>query len=108
MPSGRFLIYTDNLNTVDLFSSLSALPSYNVLLREAVDLLVDGSHDLRVLHVPGIVNSVADALSRADFDRALTLEPELTIHHFEPYHRVKRGDVFQLQPPRDQMGAVKK
>jgi len=103
-PSGRFSIYTDNLNTVNLFSSLSALPSYNVLLHEAVD----GSHDLRVLHVPGIDNSVANALSQADFDCALTLEPELTIHHFEPYHHVKRGDIFQLQPPRDQMGAVKK
>ena len=107
-PSGRFLIYTDSLNTVDLFSSLSALPSYNVLLREAVDLLVNGSHDLRVLHVSGINNSVADALSRADFDRALTLQPNLTIHRFKPYHRVKRGEVFSLQPPRDLLGATQK
>jgi hypothetical protein len=87
---------------------LSALPSYNVLLREAVNLLVDGSHDLRVLHVPGIDNCVADALLRADFDRALSLQPNLTIHRFEPYHRVKSGDIFSLQPPRDQLGASKK
>ena len=107
-PSGRFLIYTDNLNTVDMFSSLSALPSYNVLLRAAVDLLTDGPHDLCVLHVLGVNNSVADALSRADFNCALTLEPQLTIHRFEPYHRVKRGEVFSLQPPRDQMGAYQK
>lgn len=49
--TGRFVIYTDNLNTVDIFSSLSALPSYNVLLHEAVDLLYGGDHSLRVLHV---------------------------------------------------------
>jgi hypothetical protein len=105
---GCFVIYTDNLNTVNLFSSLSALPSYNVLLREAVNLLVDGSHDLRVLHVPGVNNCVADALSRADFDHTLALDPDLTIHRFEPYCRLKRGEVFSLQPPQEQMGAIKK
>jgi len=107
-PAGRFLIYTDSLNTVDLFSSLSAIPSYNILLREAVNLLVDSIHDLRVLHISGVNNSVADALSRGDFDRALTLAPRLTIHHFEPYHRIKRGEVFTLQPPRDLLGALQK
>jgi hypothetical protein len=105
---GRFVIYTDSLNTVNIFSSLSALPSYNVLLRKAVDLLVDGNHDLRVLHVPGEENGVADALSRADFDRALRLEPNLTIHQFEPYRRVKSEGVYSLQPPRQTLGAHKK
>ena len=105
---GRFIIYTDNLNTVDLFSSLSALPSYNILLREAVNLLLNGSHDLRVLHVPGVDNSIADALSRGDFDRALQFKPNLSIHQFQPYHRIKRGEVFSLQPPQKPMGAFKK
>jgi len=75
---------------------MSALPSYNVILREAVDLLVAGSHDLHVLHVPGINNSVANALSWADFDHALTLEPSLSIHQFHPYRRMKSGDVFSF------------
>ena len=61
--SGCFILYTDNLNTVDIFTFLQALPDYNVILHSAVDLLYDGGHDLQVLHVPGIQNQVADALS---------------------------------------------
>ena len=59
----HFVIYTDNLNTVDIFTSLRALPDYNVILRTAVDLLYARNHNLRVLHVPGVRNQVADALS---------------------------------------------
>jgi hypothetical protein len=60
---GRFVIYTDSQNTVDIFSSLNAQPAYNILLTETVDLLTSADHDLRVLHVPGERNQVADALS---------------------------------------------
>ena len=107
---GRFLIYTDNLNTVDIFSSLSALPAYNILLREAVNLLTAGGHDLRDLHVPGDENAVADALSRADFARALDLRPQLEGHIslFHPYRRVIDNSVYILQPPREALGAAKK
>jgi hypothetical protein len=105
---GRFIIYTDNLNTVDIFSSLGASPAYNVLLREAVNLLVTGHHDLRVLHVPGERNSVADALSRRDFGRALRLDPALRgrIFSFSPYRRLLKGTVYSLQPPRFVLGAA--
>jgi len=76
LPS-RFIIYTNNLNTVDIFSSLSALPAYNILLREAVNLLMAGHHDLRVLHVNGEENTVADALSQANFPWAFELQLQL-------------------------------
>jgi hypothetical protein len=107
---GRFLIYTDNLNTVDIFSSLRALPAYNILLREAVDLMMAGNHELRVLHVPGDKNQVADALSRNDFDRAVRLCPRLrnNISRFQPYERVLRGSLYELQPPPQGLGATKK
>ena len=65
--NSRFLIYTDNSNTVDIFNTFRTLPPYNHLLRAAVDILNWGEHDLRVLHVPGTENAVADALSRAEF-----------------------------------------
>jgi hypothetical protein len=82
--TGRFIIYTDNSNTVDIFSSLRALPPYNHLLKTAVDILNLGDHDMRILHVPGVENAVADALSRADFQRAIDLVPDLKISAFEP------------------------
>ena len=87
---------------------LNALPAYNVLIREAVNLIYDKKHNLQVLHVCGEENTVADALSRANFDLALQLQPDLTIHQFEPYVRLKRGDTYSLKPPRNMLGAAKK
>lgn len=49
---GRFIIFTDNLNTVNIFNSLRALPDYNHLLKATVEILNYGDHDLHVLHVP--------------------------------------------------------
>jgi hypothetical protein len=77
--NGCFIIFTDNSNTVDIFNTLRALPPYNHLLKTAVDILNLGDHDLRVLHVPGVDNEVADALSRAKFHHALDLTPGLKI-----------------------------
>jgi hypothetical protein len=90
----RLLIYTDNLNSVHIFNSLSCLPSYNHLLRHAIDILLSHNIDLRVLHVPGVNNGVADALSRCHFSSALDLDPDLKISPF--------------QPPRWTLGAAKK
>jgi hypothetical protein len=84
-PDGaRIVIYTDNMNTVDMFNSLHCLPSFNRLLRFAVDILIGGDHDLRVLHVPGDENTVADAISRQDFGEALRLVPDLQLLDFNP------------------------
>ena len=104
----RIIIYTDNLNTVDIFASLRALPAYNIILRAAVDLLYAGGHDLRVLHVSGEDNAVADALSRQEYARAWRLQPGLTIDEFEPFRRVKDGHHFVLLPPRCPLGASQK
>jgi hypothetical protein len=84
-PRGsKILIYTDNLNTVDIFRTLRCLPAYNHLLKTAVDVLIANDFSLRVLHVPGTLNSVADALSRVQFSVALNLEPNLKLFTFNP------------------------
>ncbi|KDR79787.1 hypothetical protein GALMADRAFT_62645 [Galerina marginata CBS 339.88] len=84
-PDGsRVFIYTDNTNTVDIFNTLHAKPEYNPILHFAVDILLDGEHDLRVLHVPGEQDVVADALSRQDFRRAIESVPDLRILDFQP------------------------
>ena len=84
-PCGsRILIYTDNANSVDIFRSLGCLPSYNHLLKSAVDILIENDYSLRVLHVPGEENIVADALSRVHFSVALRMEPTLKLLSFNP------------------------
>ena len=83
IPS-RLLIYSDNMNSVDIFHSLRSLPPYNNLLKFTVTLLLKHGISLRVVHVPGVDNGVADSLSRFENDRALSLCPGLTISGFQP------------------------
>ena len=80
----KILIYTDNSNTVDIFRTLRCLPAYNHLLKSAVDVIIDNDFSLRVLHVPGDQNTVADALSRVQFSVALNIEPSLALSTFHP------------------------
>lgn len=103
----RVVVYTDNFSTVAMFNSLRALPEYNCILKVAVDILMATKFSLRVFHIAGESNDVADALSRGDFMRALQIQPALTIKAFEPYHRIdRRQSPPYLRPPRNSLGAA--
>jgi hypothetical protein len=80
----RLVVFSDNMNTVDIFHSLRAKPSYNVILKPTVSLLIQHNINLRVIHVPGTDNIIADALSRFQNSRALDVCPGLTISAFQP------------------------
>ena len=95
LPDGRRLaVFTDNLNTVQMFSSLAALPTLNWMLIITVDLLIQHDIDLRVFHISGVDNVVADHLSRLRNDEANRCAPGIIISPF--------------QPPRNALGAAKK
>lgn len=89
----RLVIYTDNMNTVSLFDTLRATPLYNPIILTACELMISFNIQVRVLHLPGIENGVADALSRFDTPRALSLRPELFIFPFSPPHLVLGADL---------------
>jgi hypothetical protein len=57
----------------------------NGIIKASVDLRLHNEVDIRVLHIPGEDNQIADALSRMDFDRALSLRPSLMISSFTPF-----------------------
>lgn len=80
----RVAILCDNSNTVDMFHSLRAQPKYNGILTSATDLLLAHKAQLRVIHIPGVQNIVADALSRFDNAAAVAADPDLTILPFIP------------------------
>jgi hypothetical protein len=83
----KLTIYTDNLNTVQMFNTLSALPAYKEILKTAVDHLlseVNNPIQLRVVHVPGHLNTVADALSRGELYTVVDNVPNIVIDHFSP------------------------
>lgn len=85
VPRGsKILIYTDNSNTVDIFRTLRCLPPYNHLLKSAVDVLIANDFSLRVLHVPGEQNVIADALSRVQFSVILGRQPNIKLFTFNP------------------------
>ena len=90
----RVAIYTDNQTTVQIFNSLACLPIYNHILCCSADILITNELDLRVLHVPGDLNAIADALPWCQFAWALDFVPELKISPF--------------QPPRWMLGAAQK
>ena len=80
----KIVIYTDNTNTVDIFGSFRCLPAYNGILKAAVNIISHNDYSLRVLHIPGNQNIVADALSRVKFSVALEHEPSLKLNTFNP------------------------
>ncbi|KAJ3831742.1 hypothetical protein F5878DRAFT_501183, partial [Lentinula raphanica] len=80
----RLTVRSDSSNSVDIFNSLSALPLYNTILVRTVDILMEHHIDLRVIHIPGSDNTIADALSRSDFELARALQPGLDIQPFQP------------------------
>ena len=80
----KILIYTDNLNTINMFRFLRCLPPYNRILKRAANILLQHNYSLRVLHVPGEQNTVADALSRVQFSVAFKLVPDLYFTTFNP------------------------
>jgi hypothetical protein len=79
------------MNTVHMFDTLHAKPPYNPLLISSINARIHSSLDVRVRHVSGDNNTIADAISRGKFSLACRLIPNLTIHSFTP--------------PRDALGA---
>lgn len=80
----RLLIRTDSMNTVDMFNTLRGRGLYNELLKFAVDILMAHNLDLRVLHIEGTANVVADLLLHNRMDEARVVNPQLAIHYYQP------------------------
>jgi hypothetical protein len=83
VPS-KLLVFSDNENTVDIFHSLRCKPPYNDLLKFTVTLLLKHHISLRVVHIPGVDNIIADSLSRFENARAYAACPGLNISTFQP------------------------
>ena len=88
----RIPIYSDNTNTIDMFSSLRAQLTYNSILIAWVDFTLSTSITTKVYYMPGTQN--VDHLSCFQNQEALCFTPNLRINTF--------------QTPQDAMGATKK
>jgi hypothetical protein len=88
----RLLVYSDNFNTVNMFASFSAKVDYYEILMEASDLLRDAGTDLRVEHISGSDNLIANFLSRRNFAEVRKMFPFLAIHDFQPVPPCRADD----------------
>ncbi|KAG2350554.1 DNA/RNA polymerase [Suillus weaverae] len=77
LKNGRLAVYTDSLNTVYMFNSLSGGVGYNHLLMDVVKVILAFNVDFRVFHISGEDNVVADHLSRWQARDALCCSPSL-------------------------------
>lgn len=66
----QIVIFTDSHNVVDLFGSHRAIATVRLMFRTAIDLMLSEDYDVKVKHVPGDQNTVADDLSRNNLDIA--------------------------------------
>ncbi|KIJ53333.1 hypothetical protein M422DRAFT_155327, partial [Sphaerobolus stellatus SS14] len=78
------LVYSDSLNSVEMFHSLCTHKGYNKLFLFFTGLLIDNRISLHVCHVVGVNNPVADTLSRALFNLTCQLVPGINIGYFTP------------------------
>ena len=58
-----------------------------------MDIFLDNKFDVCVLHLSGVQNVVADAISHHDFEKVMALVPGLTITPFQPPQFIKMGAV---------------
>ncbi|KAI0084583.1 hypothetical protein BDY19DRAFT_868536, partial [Irpex rosettiformis] len=80
----RVAIFTDNLNTVQMFDSFRSREPYLDILLAACEILITHHVELHVWHIPGERNTIADALSRRLFAVVHQYAPTLSITSFEP------------------------
>jgi hypothetical protein len=93
----RILIHTDSLDSVEMFHSLKAHAGYNELLLFAVRILTKSKTSLRVFHIDGVNNVVADALSRGLFSVALAHHPGLANQAFSTLSGCDGGCAIMMQ-----------
>ncbi|OCH92400.1 hypothetical protein OBBRIDRAFT_726814, partial [Obba rivulosa] len=60
----RLGMFLDNINTISIFNSLHAQPSYNNILKSAVNVHLNLNLDVQVQYISGMKNEVINVLSR--------------------------------------------
>ncbi|KAJ7208693.1 hypothetical protein C8J57DRAFT_1046785 [Mycena rebaudengoi] len=84
-PPKRLLIWCDNLDSVQILSSLRANEAlHNGVLLAIAGIIIQTGIDLRVHHIPGKQNTRADLLSRLLFKDFHRQFPSNRVHSYEP------------------------
>lgn len=88
---GQLAVFTDNLNTIQMFNSLAALPALNWMLITIVDLLLSHNVNLWVFHILEVDSIVADHLSCLHNKEANQCASNISLHSFQPLQNTLRA-----------------
>lgn len=80
----HIVIFTDSHNVVDLFNSHRANNTVRVLFKKSIDLMLTNDLDVKVKHIPGERNVIADSLSRNNLNLAKDKLANLEISELPP------------------------
>ena len=80
----RPLVFTDSLNTVEIFNSLRSTDGYTKLLLLVMRILLNSGIALCIFHIPSTNNFVADALSHQSLATTASYLLGLQVHLFQP------------------------
>jgi hypothetical protein len=83
-PPKHLAIHTNSTTSFAIFNTLRALEVYNPIIMAAVKIRLESNIDLRIFHIEGKKNVVANALSRCAFAVARLYMPDLSIRQFMP------------------------
>lgn len=83
-PGSWLAVYTDNANIVNMFNSLHIQPLYNPLLITVVKLLLKFNIELRIFHIPGEDNIIANVLSHLWYNIVQYHMLTMHVYHFIP------------------------
>lgn len=89
----RVLIYSDNLDACNVFSSMSGRHPYYHMTLQAAAWIHDKNVLLQVRHITGVDNRVADYLSRGMIPKVREVDPTLQIASFEPLPHIFPGNI---------------
>ncbi len=78
-PPKCLAIHTNSTTSFSIFNSLRTLDMYNPIIMASVKIRLESKIDLRIFHIEGKKNVIADALSRQAFAVACSYMPELSI-----------------------------
>lgn len=94
----RILVYSDNLDACNVFSSMSGRHPYYAMTLQAAAWIHDRNILLRVKHITGVENRIADYLSRGLLNRVRDLDASLPISSFDPLSHIFPGDLNTTSP----------
>ena len=84
LPDQCLAVFTDNISTVQLCNSLSALPAFNWMSILVADTLLSWGINLWVFYVLGVRNEITDVLSHLQNCQLTSSHLELVISTFQP------------------------